>query len=154
MACIDVSADHNAACFASVRAVAHIIDSDDRIQHVLAGWLAAAGLECRSYPCLSAFLDADRDEAPGCIILDARADAIPCPIALGCPTSYHAYDNTVPDATTEAVTSAGGSFGPGIDAVAGTGGITTDASHTPVTGRKSVSVVCATPLHVLVRRTQ
>jgi FixJ family two-component response regulator len=95
MACIDITADHSAASFASVRAVAHIIDSDDRIQHLLAGWLGVAGLECRSYPCLSAFLAADRDEAPGCIVLDATADAIPCPTALGCPIIVTAHQDNV-----------------------------------------------------------
>ncbi len=93
MASTEAWAGANNADLAATRAIVHIIDNDDHVQHLLASWFTAAGLDSRPYPCLNAFLDAQCGALPGCVVLDAKAEEIPCPAAIGCPivvTAHHA----------------------------------------------------------------
>lgn len=56
----------------AAHAVVHIVDIDADAQLLLSGWLAAAGIECRNYAQLDAFLDAPCAELPGCLVIDAE----------------------------------------------------------------------------------
>jgi FixJ family two-component response regulator len=95
MAQIEVWAGASAVGLGVTRGVVHIIDNDDHVQHLLASWFTAAGLDSRPYPCLSVFLDAHRAELPSCVVLDARTEAIPCPVAIGCPIVVTAHQADV-----------------------------------------------------------
>ena len=77
----------------SNRTLVHIVDVDHDVQRLLTCWLVAAGIESRTYTHLRAFLDADRAEIPGCLIIDAQPNticglethAILLPLAVDCP---------------------------------------------------------------------
>ena len=74
-------------------ALVHIVDVDDEAQRLLTLWLAAAGIESRTYTHLGTFLDAHRDDIPGCLVIDAQPPAISgleqhailLPLAIRCP---------------------------------------------------------------------
>jgi len=48
----------------------HIVDDDGSVRTALARLLHARGFETRSYASAAEFLVADRDDTPGCIVLD------------------------------------------------------------------------------------
>lgn len=52
--------------------VVRIIDDDASVRAAVEDLLASAGLEVRSYPSTTAFLDNDRPDLPGCLVLDVR----------------------------------------------------------------------------------
>lgn len=52
--------------------VVHIIDDDESLRAALASLLKSVGLTAIGYPTVQAFLDAPREDAPGCLILDVR----------------------------------------------------------------------------------
>lgn len=52
--------------------VVHIIDDDESLRAALASLLKSVGLTAIDYPTVQAFLDAPREDAPGCLILDVR----------------------------------------------------------------------------------
>jgi FixJ family two-component response regulator len=74
-------------------ALVHVVDVDDEAQRLLTLWLAAAGIESRTYAHLGTFLDAQRDDVPGCLVIDAQPPAISgleqqailLPLAVRCP---------------------------------------------------------------------
>lgn len=53
-------------------AVVHIIDDDDSFRHVLDSLLRSVGLQTRMYGSARDFVDAAKQNAPGCIVLDVR----------------------------------------------------------------------------------
>jgi FixJ family two-component response regulator len=63
-------------------ALVHVVDVDHDAQALLSRWLAAAGLESKTYGHLGAFLNAQRAEQPGCLVIDAHA------LAMGGLESY------------------------------------------------------------------
>jgi FixJ family two-component response regulator len=74
-------------------ALVHVVDVDDEAQRLLTLWLASAGIESRTYAHLGTFLDARRDDVPGCLVIDAQPPAISgleqqailLPLAIRCP---------------------------------------------------------------------
>src|ERR1700760_1624804 len=52
--------------------VVHIVDDDDSLRHGLASLLRSVGLNPKTYSTTQEFLQTDRLEAPGCIVLDIR----------------------------------------------------------------------------------
>ena len=48
----------------------HIVDDDRAVRTALARLLHAAGFETRTFASAAEFLIADRDDAPGCVVLD------------------------------------------------------------------------------------
>lgn len=53
-------------------ATVHVVDDDEAFQLAISQLLQASGYKVRNYADAGAFLAADRDEAPGCILLDVR----------------------------------------------------------------------------------
>jgi FixJ family two-component response regulator len=80
-------------------ALVHVIDTDPAIRQLLTGWLAASGIESRTYAHLSAFLNAPCADQPGCLVIDAQPPAIRgfepqailLPLAVRCPIVVTAY---------------------------------------------------------------
>jgi FixJ family two-component response regulator len=56
--------------------VVHIVDDDDSLRQGLASLLRSVGLEVRTYGSTQEFLQTDRLETPGCIVLDIRLPGI------------------------------------------------------------------------------
>lgn len=54
------------------RAVVYIIDDDDSLRAALASLLRTVGLAAIGFPTVQAFLQAEREECPGCLVLDVR----------------------------------------------------------------------------------
>jgi FixJ family two-component response regulator len=52
--------------------IVHIVDDDTSVRNATRRLLKSIGIEARTYPDARAFLDADRSDAPGCIVLDVR----------------------------------------------------------------------------------
>lgn len=52
--------------------VVHIIDDDESLRAALCSLFKSVGLTAIGYPTVQAFLDAPRDDAPGCLVLDVR----------------------------------------------------------------------------------
>ena len=52
--------------------VVHIVDDDDSLRQGLASLLRSVGLNAKTYQTTQEFLQTDRLEAPGCIVLDIR----------------------------------------------------------------------------------
>lgn len=52
--------------------VVHIIDDDESLRAALASLLKSVGLTAIGYPTVQAFLDAPREDVPGCLVLDVR----------------------------------------------------------------------------------
>ena len=50
----------------------HIVDDDDSLRQGLASLLRSVGLSARTYSSTQEFLQSDRLETPGCIVLDIR----------------------------------------------------------------------------------
>lgn len=53
-------------------AIVHIVDDDAPIREALSSLFRSVGLEARLYASAQAFLDAERPDAPGCLVLDVR----------------------------------------------------------------------------------
>jgi FixJ family two-component response regulator len=53
-------------------AVVHIVDDDESLREVLASLLRSVGLQTRTYPSVSGFLNTKLADAPGCLVLDVR----------------------------------------------------------------------------------
>lgn len=74
-----LSAPNQAACGVQsdlARALVHVVDVDHVTRGLLAGWLDTAGIESVSYATLGALLSAERNERPGCLVIDAQVAAI------------------------------------------------------------------------------
>jgi FixJ family two-component response regulator len=56
--------------------VVHIVDDDDSLRLGLASLLRSVGLEVRTYGSTQEFLQTDRLDTPGCIVLDIRLPGI------------------------------------------------------------------------------
>lgn len=67
------------------RPVVRIVDADRETQCVLAGWLDAAGFDARRYPCVGAFISDNHAEMPGCVVMEASAEALFRRDAIGHP---------------------------------------------------------------------
>jgi FixJ family two-component response regulator len=52
--------------------IIHIVDDDESMREVLASLLRSVAFSARAYPSVDAFLQAQRVDAPGCLILDVR----------------------------------------------------------------------------------
>ena len=53
-------------------AVVYVVDDDASVRAALEDLLASMGLQVRSFASTQAFLDAARDDAPACLVLDVR----------------------------------------------------------------------------------
>jgi FixJ family two-component response regulator len=56
--------------------VVHIVDDDDSLRHGLASLLRSVGITPKTYSTPQEFLETNRLEAPGCIVLDIRLPGI------------------------------------------------------------------------------
>jgi FixJ family two-component response regulator len=54
----------------SVRSVVFVVDDDSRVRDALTTLLASAGLEVAAFASATAFLEADKPDAPACLLLD------------------------------------------------------------------------------------
>ena len=54
----------------SERAVVFVVDDDPRVRDALTTLLASAGLEVAAFASATAFLEADKPDAPACLLLD------------------------------------------------------------------------------------
>jgi FixJ family two-component response regulator len=61
---------------ANNRSVVHIVDDDESLRHALDSLFRSVGLQVRAYGSDREFLDAERDEVPGCLVLDVRLPGI------------------------------------------------------------------------------
>lgn len=50
-------------------ALVHIVDVDGDVRLLMTHWLTSAGIESRAYESLREFLDADRPDVPGCLVM-------------------------------------------------------------------------------------
>lgn len=74
-------------------ALVHVVDIDHDVQQLLTRWLTAAGIASQAYAHLGAFLNAQRADLPGCLVIDAQPPAISglepqailLPLAIRCP---------------------------------------------------------------------
>jgi FixJ family two-component response regulator len=57
-------------------AIVHIIDDDESLRLAVDSLLRSVGLRTRTYGAAREFLDAKRDDAPGCLVLDVRLPGI------------------------------------------------------------------------------
>ncbi|QSQ20511.1 response regulator transcription factor [Pyxidicoccus parkwayensis] len=53
-------------------AVIHIVDDDASLRTALQTLFRSVGMQARTYDSVKTFLDADRGDAPGCLLLDVR----------------------------------------------------------------------------------
>jgi len=85
------------------RALVHLVDADAEVQHVLTAWLTANLIESIVYDHLGAFLNTQRADRPGCLVIDAQPSAIRgleplailLPLAVRCPIVVTAYQTSV-----------------------------------------------------------
>ncbi|WP_224361233.1 response regulator transcription factor [Hyalangium versicolor] len=56
----------------SEEAVIHIVDDDSSLRTALQTLLRSVGMKARAYDSVRSFLDAERGNAPGCLLLDVR----------------------------------------------------------------------------------
>lgn len=54
----------------SVRSVVFVVDDDSRVRDALTTLLGSAGLEVAAFASATAFLEADKPDAPACLLLD------------------------------------------------------------------------------------
>ena len=57
-------------------AVIHVIDDDDSLRAALSSLFRSVGLQCVGHASVAAFLDAERADAPGCLVLDVRLPGV------------------------------------------------------------------------------
>ncbi|MFA6117716.1 MAG: response regulator transcription factor [Sphingomonas sp.] len=57
-------------------AIIHIVDDDESLRSALESLFRSVGLSARGHGSVAAFLDAPRDDAPGCLVLDVRLPGI------------------------------------------------------------------------------
>lgn len=57
-------------------AIIHIVDDDESLRSALESLFRSVGLKARGHGSVAAFLDAPRDDAPGCLVLDVRLPGI------------------------------------------------------------------------------
>ena len=57
-------------------AIVHIIDDDESLRLAVDSLLRSVGLQTRTYGAAREFLDAKRDDVPGCLVLDVRLPGI------------------------------------------------------------------------------
>ncbi|AUX47542.1 uncharacterized protein SOCE26_090630 [Sorangium cellulosum] len=57
------------------RSVVFLVDDDESVREGLGRLLASVGLASEAFPSGQAFLDARRDETPGCLVLEVRGPA-------------------------------------------------------------------------------
>src|SRR5262245_23065892 len=53
-------------------AVVHIVDDDESLRHAMDSLCRSVGLQTRSYGSVQGFLDANREDIAGCLVLDVR----------------------------------------------------------------------------------
>jgi len=56
----------------SDKAIVHVVDDDASLRDALEGLFDSVGLDTRSYGTAHEFLDANRPDKPGCIVIDIR----------------------------------------------------------------------------------
>src|ERR1700739_237675 len=56
--------------------IVHVVDDDESVRHGLASLFHSVGFDARSYSSTEDFLQSDRLEAAGCIVLDIRLPGI------------------------------------------------------------------------------
>jgi FixJ family two-component response regulator len=56
--------------------IVHIVDDDESMREVLGSLLRSVGLAARAHASVDAFLNAQRPDAPGCLVLDVRLPGI------------------------------------------------------------------------------
>lgn len=59
-------------CEADEPAIVHVIDDDEGLRNAMSGLFRSVGLQARTYPTARDFLQAERPELPGCLVLDVR----------------------------------------------------------------------------------
>ncbi|MEI9851934.1 MAG: response regulator [Sphingomonas sp.] len=57
-------------------AIVHIVDDDDSLRQALVSLFRSVGLAAREHASVAAFLEAERGDAPGCLVLDVRLPGI------------------------------------------------------------------------------
>jgi FixJ family two-component response regulator len=57
---------------ANLEAIVHIVDDDDSLRRALDSLLRSVGLQTRTYGSVREFLDAKREDRPGCLVVDVR----------------------------------------------------------------------------------
>jgi FixJ family two-component response regulator len=57
-------------------AVIHVIDDDDSLRAALSSLFRSVGLQCAGHASVAAFLEAERADAPGCLVLDVRLPGV------------------------------------------------------------------------------
>jgi FixJ family two-component response regulator len=58
------------------QALVHIVDDDESLRHAMNSLFRSVGLETRTYGSAQEFLDAKREDVPGCLVLDVRLPGI------------------------------------------------------------------------------
>jgi len=58
------------------RAVVHVVDDDESLRHAVDSLCRSVGFKTRTYGSAQAFLDANREDVPGCLVLDVRLPGI------------------------------------------------------------------------------
>ena len=57
-------------------AIIHVVDDDESLRSALESLFRSVGLIAQGHGSVAAFLDAPRDDAPGCLVLDVRLPGI------------------------------------------------------------------------------
>jgi FixJ family two-component response regulator len=60
----------------NMQSIVHIVDDDNSLRSALDSLLRSVGLQTRSYGSVREFLDAKRDDRPGCMVVDVRLPGI------------------------------------------------------------------------------
>ena len=57
-------------------AVVHVVDDDHSVRRAIASLLKSVEIPCETYESVQAFLEADVEAAPGCLLLDVRLPGV------------------------------------------------------------------------------